>query len=370
MNWRARISPKLLIIAAASARPFVRAAAAAGYRVIAADAFCDEDTRQAAAQAIQLGYARGGFEAADLSEKLFPLLSQVDGFVYGSGFETQPQLLDEISQHCPMLGNTAETVRITKDPGCFFSLLFSLGIPFPEISLLPPLEAEGWLCKRIGGSGGTHVMPGLQTDAPGRYYQRLVPGEPCSLLFLADGKRANAVGWNVQLLAPTAEMPYRYGGVVSQTELPQAVRVGLLEVAQQLTAELGLRGLNSLDCMVVDDGFAVLEINPRLSASFALYDSETQGARLFEAHLRACVDELLPDFPAEPAQAHLIYYAPFDLAIPAMMAWPEWVADVPSGTTRIKAGEPVCTVTAAALTASEAMTLAQTRVAELTQRIT
>jgi uncharacterized protein len=370
LNWRARISPKLLVIAAASARPFARAAAAAGYRVIAADVFCDADTLQASLQAFQISYSQGGFEVADLREKLFPILSQAGGFVYGSGFETQPQLLDEIARLCPLLGNTAETVRIVKNPDRFFSLLSNLDIPFPEISFSQPLEAEGWLSKRIGGSGGTHVVPARQAGDSDCYYQRLVPGKPHSLLFLADGKQVRAIGYNEQLLVPTVEMSYRYGGTISQAELPDAVRKGLLQVAQQLTAKLGLRGLNSLDCMVDDGSFAVLEINPRMSASFALYDSETQGARLFESHLRACAGELLPDFSAEPAQAHLIYYAPFDLAIPATMAWPEWVADVPSGATRIKAGEPVCTVTAAALTASEAMTLAQTRVAELALRIT
>ncbi|HQR60286.1 MAG TPA: ATP-grasp domain-containing protein [Methylophilaceae bacterium] len=338
--------------------------------MVAADAFCDADTRQAAAQVVQLGYARGGFDAEDFGKKLFPLLSQSGGFVYGSGFETRPQLLEEIAQLCPVLGNTAQTVGITKDPGRFFPLLSLLGLPFPEISLTLPAATEGWLSKRIGGSGGTHVMPAMQADDSGGYYQRLVPGKPCSLLFLADGKRARAVGYNAQLLAPAPGMPYRYGGVVSQAELPESVRKGLLQTAQQLTMELELRGLNSLDCMVDGDGFVVLEINPRLSASFALYDAENRGARLFEAHLRACAGQLPADFPAEPAQAHLIYYAPFDLAIPVALAWPQWVADIPPGVTRIKAGEPVCTVMAVAATTHEAMALARTRVAELTQRIT
>jgi uncharacterized protein len=365
-----RAISKTLVIAAASARPFVRAAAAAGYRVIAADTFCDKDTRQAAAQSIHLVYVRGSFDADEFRDRLFRLLAQTDGFVYGSGFETQPELLEEIARLCPLLGNTAETVRITKDPGCFFSLLSSLGIPFPENSLSPPVEAKGWLRKRTGGSGGTHVVPAGGADDTDCYYQRLMPGKPYSLLFLADGKQARVVGFNTQLLAPTAEMPYRYGGVVSQARLPETVRKELLQAARQLTAELGLRGLNSLDCMVDNDSFAALEINPRLSASFALYDAETQGARLFEAHLCACAGGLLPDLPAESAQAHLIYYAPCDLAIPATIAWPEWVADVPHGAAWIKVGEPVCTVMAAASTASEAMELAQARVAELAQRIT
>jgi uncharacterized protein len=368
LNWRAISKP--LVIAAASARPFVRAAVAACYQVIAADAFCDTDTRQLAAQAIQVGYVRGGFDADDLRKKLFPLLSQAGGFVYGSGFETQPQLLDEIARLCPVLGNTAQTVRVTKDPGRFFSLLSSLEIAFPETSLSLPTVAEGWLSKRVGGSGGTHVATGMPVDNSGCYYQCMVSGEPYSLLFLADGKQARAVGYNAQLLAPSVGMPYRYGGVVSNAGLPEPVRKGLLQAAQRLTVELGLRGLNSLDCMVDGDRFAVLEINPRLSASFALYDAAAQGSRLFEAHLLACAGDLSADFPAEPAQAHLIYYAPFDLAIPATLEWPQWVADLPPTAAQIKSGEPVCTVTAAALTADEAMVLARTRVAELTQRIT
>lgn len=348
----------------------MRAAAAAGYRVIAADAFCDADTRQAAAQAMQLGYMRGGFDAGDLRKRLFSLLAQAGGFVYGSGFETQPELLDEIARLCPLLGNSAQTVSLAKDPGRFSPLLSRLGIPFPATSLTPPAASKGWLRKRIGGSGGTHVLPAMQEGETDCYYQRLAPGKPYSLLFLADGKSARAVGYNQQLLAPEVAMPYRYGGVVSRAELPQQVRSELLQAAQQLTAELRLRGLNSLDCMVDRDRFQVLEINPRLSASFALYDAVNQGAHLFEAHLRACADELAMDFPPEPAQAHLIYYAPFDLTVPVMPEWPGWVADVPLGATRIQVGEPVCMVMASAHDAQDAMALAQMRVAELTQRIT
>ena len=368
MNWRAISKP--VVIAAASARPFVRAAVAAGYQTIAADVFCDADTQEVAAQAEQLRYRCGGFDPGDLKKKLFPLLSQAEGFVYGSGFETQPELLDEMAVRCRLLGNSAATVRQAKDPGHFFALLSRLHIPFPETSLRPPAAPQGWLQKSIGGSGGTHVKSAMQASGADFYYQRLAPGKPFSLLFLANGTQARAVGYNAQLMAPTVAMPYRYGGAVSQAELPLPVRSDMLQAAQQLTTALGLRGLNSLDCMVEGDHFRVLEINPRLSASFALYDAANQGGRLFKAHLRACAGELEQDFPPEPAQAHLIYYAPFDLAIPVARQWPPWVADVPAGASRILAGEPVCTVTAEAPTAQQAVALAQTRTLELAQRMT
>lgn len=375
MNSRARISVKRLIIAAASARPFVRAAVAAGFEVVAADVFCDADTRRDASQAIQLGYTLGGFEAEEIRREIFPLLAHEPttagqtAFVYGSGFETQPGLLEEIAQRGQVLGNPAETVRIAKDPDRFFSLLHALDIPFPETAFLPPASADGWLTKRVGGSGGTHVRSGVHGDGADHYYQRRVPGQPYSLLFLADGQQVRVVGYNEQMSAPSPEMPCRYGGAVSQASLPQALRAGMRDAALRITSAIGLRGLNSLDCMVDGERFWVLEVNPRLSATFALYDAAAGGARLLQAHLRACAGDLALALPPEQAQAHLIYYAPCDLTIPPGMIWPEWVADVPSGASYIKADEPLCTVMAASGDAHEAKALAQLRVTQLAQRI-
>lgn len=348
----------------------MRAAAAAGFEVVAADVFCDMDTCRSAAQGIQLGYTQGGFDADDFRHKVFPLLAGDEAaFLYGSGFETQPELLEEVAQYCPVLGNDAETVRITKSPGRFFSLLESLDLPFPELSLLPPPSPEGWLRKRAGGSGGTHIRNEITAASNDHYYQRRLPGVPYSLLFLADGQQIFSIGFNEQMLAPAPDMPYRYGGAVSQAVLPPSVRTGMQDAASRIAAAIGLRGLNSLDCMVDGERFWVLEVNPRLSATFALYDAAADGDRLLQAHLKACVGELSLALPPEQAQAHLIYYAPFDVTVPAGMFWPEWVADIPPDASRIKADEPLCTVRAAHGTADAAKALARSRVTQLTQRI-
>lgn len=347
----------------------MRAAAAAGYQVIAADAYGDADTRQVAAQSLRLVYRQGGFDAVDTCAQLLPLMQGACGLVYGSGFETQPDLLATLAEQCALYGNQPETVRIAKDPDRFFSLLSRLDIPFPAVSRTPPTDARGWLSKRVGGSGGTHVVPMAEEGGADRYYQREIPGEPASLLFLADGRNVRAVGYNRQLLAPLAEMPYRYGGAVSQWPLPLAVSAAMHTAATAITHELGLRGLNSLDCVVEGESISVLEINPRLSATFALYDEKNEGAVLFEAHMQACLGQLPVALPPEPAQAHLIYYAPFSLTAPATSAWPEWVADLPEPASRIAADEPLCSVLASAPDAAQALALAQARVAALTRLV-
>lgn len=370
MRRRARIWPDTLIVAAISARPFVIAAAKAGFRGIAADAFGDTDTRAHAAQVLQLGYADGGFVITDVRAQLPPLLAAGAGLIYGSGFETQPQLLDDLACHGAVYGNSAQTVRMLKHPGRFFALLRDLDIPHPETRIELPEQPAGWLSKIAGGSGGVHVLAAdTAHDKIRRYFQRQVAGLPCSLLFLANGRDIAVVGYNLQWLAPAPGMPFRYGGAVSQAPLPKPVCAAMHEAARRLARAAGLRGLNSLDCMVDGEFVWVLEVNPRLSASFALYDLPAGGANLLRAHLLACVGTLAWVARKEEASAQLIYYAPFHVTVPAAMDWPPWVADVPPAGSRVVAGDPLCSILACAPDAAGAAALVRLRERQLQEQL-
>ena len=78
------------------------------------------------------------------------------GLVYGSGVEHSSALLERLAWGRTLLGNAPEVLRVVKDPALFFSLLTRLGIPHPETRLERPVRPEGWLVKRVGGSGGGH----------------------------------------------------------------------------------------------------------------------------------------------------------------------------------------------------------------------
>ena len=91
------------------------------------------------------------------------------------------------------------------------------------------------------------------------------------MLFIANGEIAQGLGFNRQLLAPSDRWPYRYGGAVSAYDLPHAAKFSFEVAAQELTQQLGLRGVNSLDAILSIDKLWILELNPRLSATFSLY---------------------------------------------------------------------------------------------------
>lgn len=360
-----------IVVASASARPYVRAAAAAGYRVVALDAFADADTLAHAAETHALDYRDGGFDANALDAVLSGLKSTAPlGLAYGSGFEQQPALLALAEQYMPLFGNPVRVVRNMKRALTFFALLDVLNIPHPAVRLQQlsrdDLNKTAWLLKRSGGSGGTHIRRVIANAAlePGSYYQQEVQGIPVSLLFAADGNRAQAIGFNQQWLAPAPDMPFRYGGAVSHAEMPSGVRRQLLQAAQKLTAAVGLRGLNSLDAIMQGDRLWILELNPRLTATFDLYQAADGG--LFQLHLDACRGNIghWPQLTGQ-ACAHYIFYAPEGMRLPADFDWPDWVADIPRSADGIASGEPVCTVTAQAATAAEAVALMAQRVRQL-----
>lgn len=358
-----------------SARPFVQAAVAAGYEVIALDAFADRDTGQFASGLHALKYSDGAFDAAELEATLKEIALQGPlGLVYGSGFETQPALLALVEQYMPLIGNSVRVVRNMKRAITFFALLDVLNIPRPPVCLQQmsdeDLAAASWLTKKNGGSGGTHIRRATAEIPlePGSYYQQEMQGIPVSLLFAADGMNVKEVGFNQQWLAPTALMPYRYGGAVSHAELPQAVRQLLLTAAKKLTSAVGLRGLNSIDAIMQGERVWVLELNPRLTATFDLYPAE--HGQLFELHLQAAAGTLA-NWPqiGRRARAHYIVYAPENINLPESFDWPEWTADIPATGALIKAGEPVCTVTAEADSAEQAVALMAERVKVLAKAL-
>lgn len=363
-----------IIIAAVCARPFVQAASAAGYRVIALDVFADADTRQAADETYRLDYAEGRFDSQQLLRELHALdCRNTAGLVYGSGFEAVPELLEEISRLVPVVGNSPEVLRQLKDPLRFFDLLAQLRIAHPEARFQLPEQTAGWLRKHGGGSGGTHVQR-LQcitatSLGPYGYYQREITGEPVSMLFAADGREARAIGFNRQWVAPAVDMPFRYGGAASHAVLPYSVEQQLVHAAQQITQSVGLRGLNSIDAIMHGDSVEVLEINPRLSATFDLYCDDSGS--LFDLHVHACAGDI-SNWPQIPMQsrAQYIVYAPHTVTIAETVAWPAWVMDVPPVGAVIAAGSPLCSVNARASSEVEAKALAQARASKILNLIT
>jgi predicted ATP-grasp superfamily ATP-dependent carboligase len=358
-----------VLIAAVSGRALAASARRAGFVPLVADCFGDDDT-------LALGHAhasvrldaRHGIAAGELLQALDRLAASHApiGIVYGTGFEDRPKLLGRIARRWRLLGNAPETIARLKDSASFAALCRDCKVPHPQTRTERPADITGWVMKRAGGAGGTHVGNPIdrKEDRGTMYYQHRVPGRSVSALVLGNGRAAIVLGFSAQWASPGPGRPFRYGGAARPAGLASELSAALIAAVQRLASAVPVIGLNSFDFMVDADAFWLLEINPRPGATLDIFEP-CEGS-LFGLHVCAC-EGALPERPPylSGAAAACIVYADRDVRSVPVMDWPAWAADRQRAATSIRTDDPFCTVLARAPTAADAEQIVKQRAAAI-----
>jgi predicted ATP-grasp superfamily ATP-dependent carboligase len=373
-----RLPPACLAFIATSARSLVECAHADGYRAIALDVFGDLDTCRLAERWVPIGGSGLAMDRGTVLAALADLRARGDvvGWVAGSGFEAQLDLLAEGACVLPLIGNRPETVRRVRSPADFAAVLDALGIAQPGFSAGRPADPRGWLVKDAHACGGWHVRPAEQAPAAdlgasagtrgGEYFQRAVAGEAFSCLFLAAGDASRVMGFSRQIVRALGGRPYVYRGGVGPMALPSAAAEELDVTVLKLTRALGLVGLNGIDFVLDAAGRPwLLELNPRPTAAIQLFADAFEGG-LMRAHVDACEGRLPRSAPgafpttrpATPGSAEATVRGfetvfarragQVHAADAAWLAGHAWCCDIPQPGTRHAWGDPLCTVRAQA----------------------
>jgi len=359
-----------VLIAALAGRGLAASARRAGYLPLVADAFGDSDTSELAHAACCVrDAARIGFRTrqtiAALDELAASAPSPPIGLVLGSGFEDRPKLVDVLARRFALLGNDAATITRCKHPASLSALLDTHDIAHPLTRTTRPDDPTGWISKRVGGSGGTHILPATaDTDrSPRRYFQRRLDGTPYSILAIATRTDTHLAGVSRQWSVGEGPRPYRYGGAVGPDHPSPACETKMRSAASKLSAALRLVGLVSFDFLVADDTPYLLEINPRPGATLDVFD-DAAGA-LFEAHIAACTGSPITLPATDGVRAASILYADRGALEIGLTDWPDWTADRPAVGAHIPRYRPIATVFASAQDANAAIGNGRRRLEDL-----
>jgi uncharacterized protein len=353
-----------IAVAALSARQLAQAGAQAGLDVVALDVFGDRDTCAAASRWVPIGASASlRIDAAALLDALrsLALRGTVQGWVAGSGFEAQPELLEQGAALLPLLGTAVADVRRVRDPKTFFGTLDALRIAHPEVRHGVAGLGAGWLVKDFAACGATHIRrAGSTALTRTQYAQREAAGTPMSATFIGDGRRTRLLGCNQQIVRPFPDGPFRYHGVIGPLPMPAPVQSEIAQMLDALTEAFALRGLGSLDFLLDGATIHVLEVNPRPSASLEMYPCVGDQPVLL-AHLAACSVDARSHLPCEPwhrgaVRGTEIVFAPHPLRLGAAavtrLAGLPATHDLPRGpaagapATHFAPGEPLCSVSA------------------------
>jgi predicted ATP-grasp superfamily ATP-dependent carboligase len=366
-----------VLIAGLTTRALAVSAARAGYRVTAVDGFGDLDLRAVAA-VITLrsdGGRRFGPLAAAAAGDAVP----ANLVAYTSNLENCPDAVARLGRGRQLLGNTPEILTRVRNPTELMRMLRREGFDTPVTRATPgrtPTRGKLWLLKprRSGGGHGIRVWRAGAPVARSRYLQERIAGVPGSIAFAADGKRATVLGVSRQLVgdARLGAQSFRYcGSLLGPPATPvlphqKELSARAAAMAQAVTSEFQLVGLNGIDFIARDGIPYPVEVNPRCSASMELIE-RAAGLSLFEVHALACQGNL-PELVAQTGvHGKVIVFARRDVIMGDTRRWlaKTWLADVPHPGERVLQGRPICTVLATATDAKACRRLLMRRAATI-----
>lgn len=355
------------LVIAASARVLAESGRKGDISLLAIDQYGDEDTRKASKAVLRAESREGRLD----SEKVIAALEILDPkgeaqVVLGGGLDSHPDLIEAIAEQRTLLGNPPDIIKQLKDPHAFFHLLDALGIPYPDICWQCPGDTASWLLKTGCSEGGKGVRLAFDDQpGPGDYYQRRMAGSTYSVLFLANGDALKIIGFNTLQTLAAGRTPFLFAGAMNFTDLRKDVRRAIAASTLKLVRKTGLVGLNSLDFMIDPlKGPLVLEINPRPSATMALYDRDAPHG-LLRAHIQAAGGDLMPISTTTHFRAFRVVLATQHIVASKVQVWPSWAHDRPCVGSTVIAGTPFCTVEAEASSPRRALNLLVRRIGHL-----
>lgn len=347
-----------VVVVGMNTRPIAQSAARAGWNVVAVDAFGKRDLQSLVTRNLSLARDLGGMFPPDPGlwhQRMAQAANaqKVQALAYSGGFENLPELVAEMGANRELLGNSADTLRAVRDPDQLREVVLANGLRMPE-ALAPgaaPDPARRWLRKPRRSGGGFGIEPWNDPAGPEWIIQEWVEGTAGSIALVANGHDARVFSLTRQLSGdPAFGAPgFVYAGNLLNPRPDPALLARLERLALALTRAFGLVGVNGVDYILNGDEVTVLEVNPRFSASMELVESAL-GITLFDWHVAGCRRQDLPAFPVRQdtrvfGKAEV--FARRDAVAPDTVAWAAASRhDIPQPGDLLRAGMPICTVTA------------------------
>lgn len=385
------VEKQRLVIVGASGRSAAQRASLLGMEVIAIDQFGDRDLKSVA----QVHSTHSVLDQDELTWQTWcqvhlpphPGLNRCQPpLLLCGGMENRADVMDWFTRSSLACGWNLKMLEELRSPDAWQRWANGAGLLWPETRCLgwdPQLAMDAWnpepcgdwLAKSRTGAGGLGVRKWHgETLQKSEYLQRLIVGEVLGVTFVNIKEQSYLAGcmksWTEESF--WGPLPFIYRGSVGPIPLSIDEQQRLLNFANRVRDETGLQGVWQADFVKNQDGWWLLEINPRWSSSMELLEV-SYGISLVARHVAAVLGTGLSTMspidwndyalrsrePIGSIIGKVVQYARGELSPDHAMLERWWaarwdgmaasllkgnrLADIPGETTVIPFGYPVCT---------------------------
>ena len=352
----------------------------AGYQVFAVDHFGDQDLKRVCRESLSVIRQRPGKSCGYLSSDFSPeillqltkaLLKRydIDAVLLSSGLDDSSDILFELNELVPILGNHPTIIEKIRDKTDFFHELDRLGISHPETIVVNDFKGARRESKDIGypivvkpqsGFGGAGVRKAEDSKELKRAFretslmdekvliQEYVSGTHASASLISSIEGVATLTLNEQLIGMRElgqREPFGYCGNVVPLSAPKKVAEECKNVVERVVQHFGLIGSNGVDLVISEKSTPyIIEVNPRFQGTLECVE-RTLGMNIVEAHVEACVQGGLPTISKKTSLfcARFILFVPQRLVAPELNAF-KGVSDIPLPGVILEEGEPLCSL--------------------------
>ncbi len=200
------------------------------------------------------------------------------GLVYGSGLEDKPEIYDYLKTKLIMLGNDPCILAKCNDLSTHSNILNECNLELPNHTENPHPLKQRYLSKPFNSSGGYNITF-TQKPKKNFYFEEYLPGITYSISFFCHKDNFIFLGFNKLLHLINYEIhPFVHAGAI-MTDEPKDFD-NIISSFKQLSNKLLMNGYNSIDFKVLNGKVFVLDINPRITSTFKMYNDIHDNALL------------------------------------------------------------------------------------------
>jgi predicted ATP-grasp superfamily ATP-dependent carboligase len=192
------------------------------------------------------------------------------GLVYGSGLEDKPEIYDYLRRKLNILGNDPKIISECNDLRLLANILNECNLKLPKYVHNPIGSTQKYLSKPFNSSGGYNISFSKKYKK-NYYFQEYLQGETYSISFFNHKKNFIFLGFNKLLHLVNFDLhPFIHAGALTANEFLESNDI--IYSFEKLSNKLSMNGYNNIDFKILNKEIFVLDINPRITSTFKIYN--------------------------------------------------------------------------------------------------